>query len=164
MHDGTCTESEADDLIKWTEDAIDKIETVRACTASSCSELVGLSLSGPDCVLTIYFQVETWFGSQTTQTQLQEFVTNKFDIMADKVSDTIYSCNAADCESSTFAYVSRQSLLGCVLKILIGPNPTHNNCPTQPIIIAIIILQLLDMSNQSICSIRLMYLSTGLSY
>ena len=38
--DGTCTADQVSQLNKWTADAIDKIESARACDVMSCSELV----------------------------------------------------------------------------------------------------------------------------
>ena len=66
----------------------------------------------------MYAQVDTWFGTNTTQTQLAQ-VTAKFDTMASVVQNTIYTCNNADCGDNTFAYVypsdTAQTIFMCPL-------------------------------------------------
>ena len=89
-----CTASELATITQWHQDALHKIDTAISCTESSCQS-----------------QVDTWFGSQTTQSQFQASVTTQFQTMKNVEARTIYRCESGNsdmrrvCGGSTFAYV-----------------------------------------------------------
>jgi len=100
-----CSNNQTEALDSWIKDATQKIDSARACSECSCADLV-----------------DTWFGASTSQSDFK-LVTEKFDIMRDKMDDSIYECEpdqspsppspdtstdgrmADICGGSVFAYV-----------------------------------------------------------
>jgi len=87
-----CSDPQVAALDLWIQDATQKIDSARACSECSCAELV-----------------DTWFGATTSQSVFA-LVTEKFDIMRQKMDNSIYNCEADSdsspvCNGNVFAYV-----------------------------------------------------------
>lgn len=87
-----CSNTQVAALDLWIQDATQKIDSARACSECSCAELV-----------------DTWFGVTTSQSVFA-LVTEKFDIMRQKMDNSIYECEADSssspvCNGNVFAYV-----------------------------------------------------------
>jgi hypothetical protein len=90
-----CSDSQTAQLTQWHEDARLKIDKARTCTTNNfCSS-----------------NIDTWFGSQTTQAQFDAGAKAQFETMARITDSTTYKCEMGNadmrrvCGGSTFAYV-----------------------------------------------------------
>jgi len=90
-----CSSSQQAELLRWHEDARDKIFASKACTESSCGATV-----------------DTWFGSQTTNGQFVAGAVEQFNTMARVMDSSGYVCEGGMtarqgnvCGGSTYAFV-----------------------------------------------------------
>jgi len=107
----SCSSSQISNVQNMNDDAYDKIQAARQCTTSSCSSIVN-----------------TWFGPSTTSAQLTT-VTEKFDTMSTRFTQSIYKCvpdctsgsSGCVCSGGTYAYVyptdTTQTIYLCNLAI-----------------------------------------------